>query len=181
MRVVLPLILLALPVAALAKSDPEISTKMSAAITYPQTKRVDVVDDQFGIKVADPYRWLENDVRTDSAVKSWVDAENAVTNAYLATLPGRAIFKRRMTQLFDYERFGVPVKKGGRYFYNHNSGLQNQAMMFVQRSSSDKAATSEGKLLIDPNVWSKDGATALGEWVPSEDGTKILYTIQDGG
>jgi len=176
MRPAIALILLALPLPLLAQSSPKAITQMTAPIRYPETRRVDQVDEQFGVKVADPYRWLENDVRKDPEVRAWVDAENAVTNAYLATLPGRDVFKARMTQLFDYERFGVPVKKGGRYFYSRNSGLQNQAVLYV-RDSVD----GPGRVLIDPNGWSKDGATALGEWRPSEDGSKMLYTIQDGG
>lgn len=169
MRRALPLILslLATPAAAQTKAP---------SMIYPQTTRGDTVDEQFGVKVADPYRWLENDVRTDTAVAKWVADENAVTNAYLASLPGRDIFAARMKQLLDYERFGVPVKKGGRYFYMRNSGLQNQAVLYV-RDSLDGA----GRVLIDPNAWAKDGATALGEWVPSEDGTHILYSVQDGG
>jgi prolyl oligopeptidase len=143
---------------------------------YPQTTRGDTVDEQFGVKVADPYRWLENDVRTDAGVAKWVADENEVTNAYLASLPGRGIFAVRMKQLLDYERFGVPVKKGGRYFYMRNSGLQNQAVLYV-RDTLD----GTGRILIDPNAWAKDGATALGEWVPSEDGTHILYSVQEGG
>jgi len=176
MRPAIALILLALPLPLLAQSSPKAITQMTAPIRYPETRRVDQVDEQFGVKVADPYRWLENDVRKDPEVRAWVDAENAVTNAYLATLPGRDVFKARMTQLFDYERFGVPVKKGGHYFYSRNSGLQNQAVLYV-RDSVD----GPGRVLIDPNGWSKDGATALGEWRPSEDGSKMLYTIQDGG
>jgi prolyl oligopeptidase len=143
---------------------------------YPETRRVDVVEEQFGVKVADPYRWLENDVRNDAEVAAWVEAENAVTDAYLATLPGRDWFKARIRQLFDYERFGVPQKKGGSYFYMHNSGLQNQAVLFVR-----DVLDGEGRVLIDPNGWSADGATALSEWAPSEDGRYLLYAIQDGG
>ncbi len=107
---------------------------------YPQTIRGDTVDEQFGVKVADPYRWLENDVRTDTAVAKWVADENAVTNAYLASLPGRDIFAARMKQLLDYERFGVPVKKGGRYFYMRNSGLQNQAVLVCPRFARRRRA-----------------------------------------
>ena len=81
-----------------------------------------------------------------------------------------------MTELYDYERFGVPVKKGGRYFYTRNNGLQNQSVLFV-RDSVD----GEGRVLIDPNGWSADGATALAEWTPSEDGKLLAYAIQDGG
>ena len=84
------------------------------ALAYPQTRRTDQVDPQFGVQVADPYRWLENDVREDAEVKSWVDAQNNVTNAFLTTLPGRDALEARIKQLYDYERFGVPTKKGGR-------------------------------------------------------------------
>src|SRR5207244_8535545 len=84
----------------------------ASALTYPLTKREDLIETQFGVKVADPYRWLENDVRTDAGVKAWVDQQNAVTNAFLNTLPGRQELKERLTQLFDYERFAVPEKKG---------------------------------------------------------------------
>nr|WP_246347158.1 prolyl oligopeptidase family serine peptidase [Sphingomonas jinjuensis] len=145
-------------------------------LSYPDTRRVDQVDEQFGVKVADPYRWLENDVRTDPAVAAWVAEQNKVTDAYLATLPGRDIFKERLKTLIDYERFGTPVKKGGRYFYSRNAGLQNQSPIYVRDTLA-----GEGRLLIDPNMLSKDGATALGEWLPSEDGARLLYTIQDGG
>jgi len=147
-----------------------------APIAYPATRTVDQVDNQFGVAVADPYRWLENDVRNDPEVASWVDSENKVTHAFLDTLPLRETFKKRLTELYDYERFGVPLKKGGRYFYTHNTGLQNQSVLFV-RDSVDGA----GRQLIDPNGWSKDGATALAEWTPSEDGKLLAYSIQDGG
>ncbi|MBB3911247.1 prolyl oligopeptidase family serine peptidase [Sphingomonas desiccabilis] len=145
-------------------------------MSYPETRRVDQVDKLFGEKIEDPYRWLENDVRSDAEVASWVAAQNRVTDAYLATLPGRAIFKERLRTLIDYERFGLPTKKGGRYFYTHNSGVQNQSVLYV-RDSLDGA----GRVLIDPNGWAADGATALSEWVPSENGRLIAYGIQDGG
>ncbi|MDR6847549.1 prolyl oligopeptidase [Sphingomonas sp. BE270] len=167
MRLTLPLIALVLAAPAQLQAQ---------TMQYPETRRVTQTDEQFGVKVADPYRWLENDVRTDAEVAKWVADENAVTNAYLATLPGRDIFAARLKTLLDYERFGVPVKKGGHYFYTHNSGLQNQAVLYV-RDSVDGA----GRVLIDPNGWSNDGATALAEWSPSEDGKKLAYAVQDGG
>jgi prolyl oligopeptidase len=157
----------------LASAQP---VQATSAISYPQTRRVDLVETQFGVPVADPYRWLENDVRTDSGVKNWVDAQNALTNSFLGMLPGRKALEQRITQLYDYERFAAPEKKGGRYFYTHNSGLQNQSVLFV-RDRFD----GEGRALIDPNPWSKDGATALAEWKPNEQGTRLLYAIQDGG
>ena len=147
-----------------------------APLSYPETRAEPLVEEQFGIAVADPYRWLENDVRTDTKVRDWVTAQNAVTDAYLATLPGRDLFRARIKALYDYERFGVPVKKGGRYFYTRNDGLQNQSVLYV-RDSLD----GEGRLLIDPNTWSKDGATALDQWKPSPDGRLVAYMVQDGG
>ena len=145
-------------------------------LAYPDTRRVDVVETQFGVPVADPYRWLENDVREDPEVRAWVEAQNRVTDAFLATLPGRDHFRRRMTELYDYERFGVPLKEGGRYFYARNDGLQNQSVLYVR-----DRVDGEGRMLIDPNGWSKDGATALAEWAPTEDGSKLLYSVQEGG
>jgi prolyl oligopeptidase len=143
---------------------------------YPQTARGPVVETKFGEAIADPYRWLENDVRTDPAVAEWVAQQNAVTSGYLAGLPQRAWFASRIKALLDYERFGLPHKAGEFYFYTRNSGLQNQAQLFVR-----KGLKGAPRLLIDPNLWAKDGATALDEWVPSHDGKKLAYSVQDGG
>ncbi|MFL6794478.1 MAG: prolyl oligopeptidase family serine peptidase [Sphingomicrobium sp.] len=145
-------------------------------VSYPQTRRIELVDTQFGVPVSDPYRWLETDVRNDPQVRAWVDSQNNVTSAFLARLPGREALEKRITELYDYERFAAPEKKGRHYFYTHNSGLQNQSVLFVRDSVG-----GEGRVLIDPNPWSKDGATALAEWEPNEQGTRLLYAIQDGG
>jgi prolyl oligopeptidase len=147
-----------------------------ASIVYPVTQRQDVVETQFGVAVADPYRWLEEDVRENPKVRQWVAEQNALTFSYLATLPARGIFERRMTELFAFERYGVPVKEGGRYFYTRNTGLQNQNVLYM-REGLDGAP----RMLIDPNGWSQDGATAMAEWAPSEDGKKLLYSVQEGG
>jgi prolyl oligopeptidase len=147
-----------------------------ASIVYPNTMRQDVADVQFGERVADPYRWLEDDVRENPKVAQWVAEQNALTNSYLATLPGKAAFTQRMTELFSYERTGVPRRENGRYFYTRNTGLQNQNVLYVRQGLN-----GQPRMLIDPNTWSQDGATALGEWVPSEDGKRVLYTIQEGG
>ena len=145
-------------------------------LTYPQTRRLDLVEQQFGEKVADPYRWLENDVRSDPEVASWVASENAVTNTYLAALPQRSWFGQRIRALMDYERFGLPQKAGKYYFYTRNSGLQNQAQLFVR-----KGLDGLPRLLLDPNGWAKDGATALDGWEPSKSGKFLAYAVQDGG
>ena len=147
---------------------------------YPDTATVPQTDKIFGETIADPYRWLESDVRTDPKVRDWVTAENKVTDAYLAALPGREAFKARMQALYNYERMGTPRKAGkgagARYFYSHNSGLQNQSTLWVRDGLGGK-----GRLLLDPNLWAKDGATALAEWAPSDDGRYLAYGIQDGG
>jgi len=147
-----------------------------AAPSYPVTRRDDVVEKQFGIDVADPYRWLEADVRTDAAVRDWVTAENKVSASYLAALPGRDILAKRMKRLYDYARTGVPRKAGTRYFYTRNSGLQNQSPLYVR-----EGLEGPERLLLDPNALAEDGATALAEWYPSEDGRHLLYAVQDGG
>lgn len=145
-------------------------------IAYPDTRKSDVVETQFGEAIADPYRWLENDVRSDPQVADWVSRQNAVTDAYLSTLPQRSWFAGRIKQLMDYERFGLPVKAGQQYFYTRNSGLQNQSQLFVRTGLNGAP-----RLLIDPNSWAKDGATALDSWEPSDKGRYLAYSVQDGG
>ena len=142
----------------------------------PETRRVDVVETHFGQTITDPYRWLEGDVRTDKEVAAWVELQNKVTNAYLNKLPERDIFKHRLQHLYNYERFTIPVKKGGRYFYFRNSGVQNQRLLYVRDT-----VNGDGRVLIDPNSWAKDGATALAEWSVSNDGKHLAYAVQDGG
>ena len=171
-----PLALAALmmtPVTAEAAGD---MAAPAPALAYPDTARDNIVDPQFGVDVADPYRWLEDDVRVNPKVAAWVAAQNRVTDAYLDTLPGRDAFARRMTELYNYERFGLPRRAGTRYFYTRNDGLQPQSVLYVR-----EGLKGEGRVLIDPNGWAKDGATALAEWVPSEDGRHLLYSVQDGG
>jgi prolyl oligopeptidase len=128
------------------------------------------------VRVADPYRWLENDVRNDNRVREWVTAQNQVTNAFLAGLPHRQAFRERMRQVYNFERFSVPDKAGNRYFYTRNDGLQNQSVLYVR-----EGLNGAPRMLIDPNAWSQDQATALAEWEVSPSGRHIAYAIQDGG
>ena len=153
-----------------------IAAEAMKPIAYPETRREDVVETLFGERIADPYRWLENDVRRDPEVADWVERQNRVTRDYLDSLPQRSWFAERMRRLLDYERFGLPEKAGNWYFYTRNSGLLNQAQLFV-REGLDGAP----RLLIDPNAWAKDQATALDAWKPSPDGRYLLYSVQDGG
>lgn len=145
-------------------------------LTYPEARREQIVETQFGEAIADPYRWLEGDVRHSPEVAEWVREENAVTERYMAGLPQRERFAERIRHFMDYERFGLPVKAGGNYFYTRNAGLQNQAQLFVR-----KGLSGEPRLLLDPNAWAADGATALDAWEPSRKGNFLLYSVQDGG
>ncbi|MEO6717522.1 MAG: prolyl oligopeptidase family serine peptidase [Novosphingobium sp.] len=145
-------------------------------IIYPETRRDNVAEVQFGERIADPYRWLENDVRSDAEVADWVARQNQLSRAYLEKLPQRTWFAEHIRDLLNFERFGIPVKAGGRYFYTRNSGLQNQAQLFVRSGLNGKP-----RLLLDPNLWAKDGATALDAWKPSSRGKFLLYSVQDGG
>jgi prolyl oligopeptidase len=145
-------------------------------LAYPETATVPVVETKFGESVSDPFRWLEADVRVDTKVRDWVTAQNRVSESYLAKLPGRDTFAARIGTLMNFERMGTPQKAGSRYFYTRNSGLQNQSTLWVR----DGLSGTE-RLLIDPNDWAKDGATALAEWSPSDDGRFLAYAVQDGG
>jgi prolyl oligopeptidase len=148
----------------------------SETLEYPETATVDHVDSYHGTDIADPYRWLEEDVRESERVKDWVDAQNAVTFAYLEEIPERDLIAERMRELWNYERFGRPNKEGNRYYYSYNNGLQNQDVIYAQGSLDD-----EPMLLIDPNEWSDDGTVALASYFPSPDGRHVAYLVQDGG
>ncbi len=161
---------------AAAQDMTQNTTQQMTAPAYPQTSRGEVVETLFGDQIADPYRWLEDDVRVNPQVADWVARQNAVTDAYLTQLPARDWFRDRIAALYDFERFSTPVKRGERYFFERNSGLQNQSPLYVRDRLTDEA-----RLLIDPNQWSGDDATALGGWQPSPDGSKLLYAVQDGG
>ena len=145
-------------------------------MAYPESQTVEHVDTYHGVDVADPYRWLEDDVRESSDVKSWVDAQNEVAFAYLKAIPERDVIEKRLTELWDFERYSAPNKEGGRYYYSYNNGLQNQSIIYVQASLNDEA-----RLLIDPNTWSDDGTVAMASYFPSPDGKHVAYLIQDGG
>ncbi|MDA0915387.1 MAG: prolyl oligopeptidase family serine peptidase [Proteobacteria bacterium] len=143
---------------------------------YPETYAQDLTETFFGEEVADPYRWLEDDVRKNPEVALWVERQNEVTDAFLSRLDNRDWFAQRIAGLLDFERFGIPDKAGDKYFYTRNSGLQNQSQLYVQTGIH-----GERRLLIDPNAWADDGATALAGWEPSPDGSLLAYSVQDGG
>ena len=143
-------------------------------VTYPQTKTCDTVDVYFGTEVADPYRWLEND--TSAETEAWVAAENAVTQAYLNSLPMRDKLAKRLTGLMNYEKIGAPVKHHGKWYFYRNDGLQNQYVIYEMDSLG-----GESRVWLDPNTFSDDGTVALTGTYWSNDGKYMAYTISRSG
>ena len=143
---------------------------------YSPTKKIDHVDELHGVKVPDPYRWLEDDVRESKDVAEWVAAKNKETSAYLASIPQREAIKTRLTELWNYEKYGAPFKAGRRYCYFKNDGLQNQSVLYKL-----DALNAEPSVLIDPNALSKDGTVALGTTSFSDDGRYVAYSVADAG
>ncbi|BDU71053.1 prolyl oligopeptidase family serine peptidase [Mesoterricola silvestris] len=150
------------------------ATALVAAAPVPATRKCDQVDDYFGTKVADPYRWLEDDNAPET--KAWVAAQNQATFAHLAAIPQRKAILERLRALQDYEKYSAPRKEGKNYFYSYNSGLQNQAVVYV---TPDPAKA--GKVLLDPNGLSKEGTMALAGMSPSPDGRLVAYAVAAAG
>lgn len=143
-------------------------------LTYPEARKADVVDNYHGVQVADPYRWLEDPDSEET--RAWIEAENKLTFAYLESIPARKRINRRLTRLWNYEKFGVPHRRGGRYFYSKNDGLQNHYVLYTMKSLTD-----EPRVLIDPNTFSEDGTVSLAGYGISEDGRYIAYAKSEGG
>jgi prolyl oligopeptidase len=143
-------------------------------LPYPETRKVDVVDDYHGTRVPDPYRWLED--LDAPEVAAWVAAQNKVTFGYLEGIPLRQAFRERITQLWDYPKTTVPVLEAGQLFYRRNSGLQKQSPLYVRRSLS-----ADPELILDPNTWSSDGSLSLAMFAPAPGGRYLAYTVAEGG
>ncbi len=159
---------------ALAQSKSGANGASSGKFQYPVARKSDQIDDYHGTAVADPYRWLED---ADSAeTRAWVQAENKITFSYLDQIPFRQSIKDRMTRLWNYERYTVPFKEGGRYFYSRNNGLQNQNILYTTTS-----LTGEPKILLDPNTLSADGTVALSGVGISKDGKLLAYGLAASG
>lgn len=143
-------------------------------ITYPRTPTTNVVDVYHGQSVADPYRWLEDE--NSPFTRAWIEGENSLTSAYLDRLPQREPLRKRLTDLYIYDRYGVPTKQGNRYFFTRNQGLQNQTVLYTATSLSD-----DPRVLLDPNTLSSDGTVALKAYSPNDDGTLIAYALSVAG
>ena len=150
------------------------SAAETTPFTYPQTRKVEHVDDYNGTKVADPYRWLEDD--NSAETKAWVEAQNKITFDYLSKIPEREPIKRRLTELWNYERYGPPFKRGSRYFLSKNDGLQNQSVLYTMESLE-----ATPRVLLDPNKLSADGTVALGSYDITEDGNLLAYGLSSSG
>ncbi|RFP13583.1 MULTISPECIES: prolyl oligopeptidase family protein [unclassified Duganella] len=143
-------------------------------VNYPVTRTVDQTDDYHGVKVADPYRWLE-DANSDET-HAWVVAQNKLTQDYLSQIPGRDAIKTRLTKLWNFERFSVPFKEGGRYFYSRNDGLQNQSVLYTMKTLADVP-----RMLLDPNTLAADGTVALAGLAVSPNGKYLAYSTAASG
>ncbi len=142
-------------------------------LKYPNTKKVEVSDNYHGHLVNDPYRWLEDTESSDTQV--WIGQQNEVTDHYLSAIPDRDSIRDRLEDLWNYERYGIPVKRGDRYFYSHNNGLQNQSILYWSKDESDRV------VLLDPNQLSDDGTVALAGYSVTKDGRYLAYGLADGG
>ncbi len=142
-------------------------------LTYPPAPTVDQVDDYHGTKVKDPYRWLEE---YTPQTERWIEGQIALTAAYFERIPRRGPIRRRLTQLWDYERYGVPTQRAGRYFWTRNDGLQNQSVLYTADS-----LRAEPRVLLDPNLLSKDGTIALAGTSVTDDGTLLAYALAEAG
>lgn len=147
---------------------------MATVPVYPPSPRQSHVDVYHGMEVADPYRWLEDSV--SEATRQWIRAQNQVTFAYLESLPWRSPIRQRLTQLWNYERYGIPFRQGDRYFYFKNDGLQNQSVLYTLASLE-----AEPRVLLDPNTLSPDGTVALSGLAVSEDGAWLAYGLSTAG
>jgi len=151
-----------------------LSAPPTALQKYPSAPRGDVIDDYHGTKVADPYRWLEE---LDSPnTRAWVKAEDALTDGYVAGLPMRKALQVRIGQLYNFERFGLPFHRGDHYFYQQNTGLQNQSVLYATEGLG-----GQPHVALDPNSLSKDGSLAVVGYVPSRDGRLLAYGVSVSG
>lgn len=141
--------------------------------SYPVTKTTDQADDFFGTKVSDPYRWLENDMSEDT--KDWVQRQNQVSNAYLSKIPYRDPIKKRLTELWNYEKFSAPFKEGQYTYFYKNNGLQNQSVLYRQKNGD------QPEIFLDPNTFSADGTTSLAGIDFTKDGSLAAYQLSEGG
>ena len=170
------IILIGLFTSAISFAQDYSNQKINSALTYPETKKVDTVDTYFGTEVPDPYRWLEDDRSADT--EDWVKEENKVTFGYLDKIPYREEIKKKLEDIWNYEKIGAPNKEGDYTYFSKNNGLQNQYVIYRYKTGKD-ASTAE--VFLDPNTFSKDGTVSLGGLSFSKSGKLAAYSISEGG
>src|SRR5205085_3405197 len=151
-----------------------VTQQMIKPNNYPPARKSDQVDDYHGVKVADPYRWLED--LDSEETRAWVEAENKLSFAFLESIPQRNSIKDRLTKLWNYEKYGIPFKEGQHYFYTRNSGLQNQAVLYTVTSLE-----AQPQMILDPNTLSPDGTVAVSGLQASPDGKMLAYSLSASG
>ena len=159
--------------AACKNENNEAKKESAKKMTYPETKKGDVVDTYFGAQVKDPYRWLEDDRSAET--EAWVKEQNKVTYAHLDEIPYRKTLNDRLSKLWNYEKIGAPFKEGDHEYYYKNDGLQNQYVIYRKNENG------EDEVFLDPNTFSEGGTTSLGSVSFSKDGKTVAYSISEGG
>ena len=153
-----------------------VALQQTTGITYPETPQGNVVDTIHGIEVADPYRWLEDDVRENQEVRTWVTEENEVTRSYLDAIEVLPFIKNELTKAWNYAKHGSPFHRGARWFQSRNTGLQNHSVIYTGDSKNNI-----NTVLLDPNTFSEDGTKALSTYSPSPEGKFLVWGISDAG
>ncbi|MBW4697726.1 MAG: S9 family peptidase, partial [Aphanocapsa lilacina HA4352-LM1] len=167
----------ALALAILLDASGALAQNLAASaprLTYPPTERADQFDNYHGTRVADPYRWLEDS--NSPKTRAWVEAQNKVTFAYLQGIRDREPIKKRLTKIWNYEKYGIPNREGGRFFFTRNSGLQNQSVLYTAAKLGETP-----RVLLDPNALSKDGTVALTGIDITDDGRYLAYGTAASG
>lgn len=170
------IVLLALVATTFSCTQEQQSNPRTTEVNYTDTKKADTIDTYFGVNVADPYRWLEDDRSEET--ENWVERQNAVTYDYLNDIPFRSALKERLSTLWNYEKVGAPYKEGAYTYFSKNDGLQNQYVMYRYKTGEDP---STAEVFLDPNTFAEDGTISLGSRSFSEDGNTLAYSISEGG
>ena len=161
-------------IGAIASLSSMVAAREGARSISPEAIKGNVVDDYHGMKIPDPYRWLEDPDSPET--RAWIEAQNRLTFDYLEQIPERQKIQERLTALWDYEKYGLPYRYGNRYFFTKNDGLQNQSVLYTVTSLDDDPA-----MLLDPNGFSEDGTVALSGWSPTDDGRLMAYGLSTAG
>lgn len=172
----LAVLLIVTATTAPGEANPNPVSERSSVNSPPPTRQEPQQDEYHGVVVADPYRWLETDVRESAEVRAWVELQNAYTQQFLQSIPERERIEQRLTKLWNYPKYSAPRQVAGKYFFQRNDGLQNQFVLYM----ADELDGSP-RVILDPNTWSEDGTVALSSAQPDEQARRLAYTISEAG